>query len=454
MIGSIAKEFSLTLKQEDAMSLLRSDAEHILLEGGARSGKTLLLCRAVAIRAMKAPDSRHAILRFRFNHVKNSVVLDTWPKMMRLCFPGIKFRINKTDWYAEFENGSQVWFGGLDDKERSEKILGMEFVTIYLNECSQIPQASRDIVITRLAQQVDQNISGRPVIPLKPRMYHDANPPKKSHWLYKLFHKKLDLDTGKLIDNPENYVHFKINPKDNIENLSAGFMKTLAGLSARLRKRFEDGDYADVTENALFSDDDFEKWRVLGSAQLPQMTRIVVAVDPSGSGDIDNEHNDAIGICAAGLGVDGNGYLLADATVKAGPATWGRIATDLYDTLGANCIVGEINYGGAMVEHVIQTARSKTPYKMVTATRGKHVRAEPLSALYEQGRIRHVGYYPELESELVDFTVNGYVGENSPNRADALVWAFTELFGAIVRPKANNMPQFNQFQAAANGMGM
>ena len=427
--------FSLTDKQKEAMSVLAGDATHIMLFGGSRSGKTFLLCRAVAMRAMKATDSRHAILRFRFNHVKNSVVLDTWPKMMKLCFPGVQYNISKTDWYCQFDNGSQVWFGGLDDKERSEKILGMEFVTIYLNECSQIPQSSRDIVVTRLAQQAEQTISGLKPTPMPMRMYYDCNPPSKAHWSYKLFIQKQDLDTKQTLANPEDYAYFKINPQDNVENLGAGYLQTLEGLGSRLRKRFLAGDFADATANALFDDSTIDKWRVLKSSETPDMVRVVIAVDPSGSGDVDNADNDAIGIAAAGLGVDGVGYLLADLTVKAGPATWGRVATDAYERFSANVIVGEVNFGGAMVEHVIQTARKRTPYKSVTASRGKAVRAEPVAALYEQGRIRHVGYFRELEDELAGFTTNGYMGEDSPNRADAVIWAFTELFGEIVAVK-------------------
>lgn len=424
--------FALTPKQREAMSVLASGAQHIMLFGGSRSGKTFLLCRSVAIRALKAPESRHAILRFRFNHVKQSVVLDTWPKMMRLCFPSVKYTISKTDWYCEFENGSQVWFGGLDDKERSERILGMEFVTIYLNECSQISQSSRDIVVTRLAQQAQQHIAGCQPEQLPTRIYYDCNPPSKAHWSYKLFVQKKNLDTGELLRDPENYAYFKINPHDNAPNLSEDYLRTLEGLGSRMRKRFLDGDWADATVGALFNESDIDKWRVLDNDEVPEMVRVVVGVDPSGSGDANNTDNDAIGIVVAGLGLNGNGYLLADLTVKAGPATWGRVVTDAYERFRANIVVGESNYGGAMVQHVIQTARPRTPYKAVTATRNKAVRAEPVAALTETGKIRHVGYYPDLEGELSAFTTNGFIGDHSPNRADAYVWAFTELFGAIV----------------------
>jgi phage terminase large subunit-like protein len=430
--------FKLTEKQEEAQSVLASDATHICLFGGSRSGKTFLLVRNVIFRALKSPGSRHSIFRFRFNAIKASIVQDTFPKVMRLAFPGVPFNLNKTDNYVTFDNGSELWFGGLDDKERAEKILGMEFATIYLNECSQIPQGSRDMVVTRLAQKVDQSIDGRPTAQLKPRMYYDCNPPSKAHWTYNLFIKKVDPETKIPFTNIGDYSSIKINPNDNIENLSEGYIDTLNGLSARLRKRFLDGEFADATPNALFTDENIETWRVIDGT-MPEMVRIVVAVDPSGSGDKDNADNDAIGIIVAGMGIDGNAYLIEDCTVKCGPATWGKIATDAYDRHAADVIVGETNYGGAMVHHVIQTARPRTPYKQVTASRGKAVRAEPISALYEQGKVRHVGYFHDLEDELVCFSTFGYMSEKSPNRADALVWALTELFPGLVRVKKQEL---------------
>jgi hypothetical protein len=367
------------------------------------------------------------------------VVFDTFPKVMDLAFPGVKYTISKTDWFAEFENGSQIWFGGLDDKERAEKILGMEFATIYLNECSQIPQGSRDIAVTRLAQQVTQIVQGRQEKPLKPRLYYDCNPPSKVHWSYRLFVEKRDPDTKLPLHNQQDYACFQINPQDNAENVSAGYLETLKNLSQRLQKRFLKGEFADATPNALFKEEDIDKWRVV-DANLPDFVRVVVAVDPSGSGDVDNADNDAIGICVVGLATDGIAYLLEDCTVKAGPATWGRVAVSAYERHSADVVVGESNYGGAMVQHTIQTARARTPYKAVTATRGKVVRAEPISALYEQGKVRHVGDFQELEDELVAFSTVGYMGESSPNRADALIWALTELFPGIVRGERKKVP--------------
>jgi phage terminase large subunit-like protein len=308
---------------------------------------------------------------------------------------------------------------------------------LYLNECSQIPQASRDMAATRLAQLVATNMEGREPGMLKPRMLYDCNPPSKAHWSYRMFINKQDPESKQMLANPQDYASFQMNPQDNAENLAPGYVSTLESLSPRLRKRFLLGEFADATPNQLFSDETIETWRVMGG-ELPDFVRVVVAVDPSGSGDIDNADNDAIGIIVAALGTDGNAYVIEDLTVKAGPATWAKIACDAFERNQADCIVGEVNYGGAMVESTIQTARKangqrKVPYRAVSATRGKVVRAEPISALYEQGKVRHVGYFRELEDELSGFSTVGYVGNGSPNRADALVWALTSLFPGIVK---------------------
>jgi hypothetical protein len=426
--------FTLTAKQAEAQGILASSAKHLMLFGGSRSGKTFLLIRNVVMRALKAAESRHVVFRFRFNSVKQSVVLDTFPKVMRLAFPGVGYRINKEDWFATLPNGAEIWFAGLNDKERTEKVLGMEFVTIYFNECSQIPLGSINLAITRLAQSVDQVVDDR-VRPLKPRVYYDENPPSKAHWSYKQFIQKLDPETGEPLRRPDDYAQFKINPGDNAENVAEDYIETLESMSARMRKRFLDGDFADATPGALFSDEIIEKWRHDGG-ERPDFVRVVVAVDPSGADDADNADNDEIGIVVVALGTDGNCYLLEDCTVKAGPATWGKVATSAFERHSGDVIVGEVNYGGAMVGFVIQAARPRTPFKTVVASRGKAVRAEPFSALYEDGKVRHVGRFPALESELTGFTTHGYVGSDSPNRADALIWALAEIFpGVIAGPK-------------------
>ncbi len=225
-----------------------------------------------------------------------------------------------------------------------------------------------------------------------------------------------------------------MNPESNKENLTPGYLDLLKSQSARLQKRFLRGEYSDATPNALWTDSVIDTWRVIDGQDLPDFLRIIVAVDPSGA-DADNPVNDAIGIMVVALGTNGIGYVLEDLTVTAGPKVWGGVVASAYDRHGADLVVGETNYGGAMVKFVVQTARPGTPFKMVTASRGKAVRAEPIAALYEDGRVRHVGEFQELEDELCAFSTAGYLGERSPNRADALVWGLTEIFPGMVKPR-------------------
>ena len=419
-------DFKLTAKQYEAIRCLGSDSMHCLLWGGSRSTKTFTALRAIAIRCAKARRSRHAVLRFRFNHCKTSIVHDTWPKMMRLCFPEIPYTLDKTDWFARFPNGSEVWFGGLDDKDRTEKILGNEYASVFLNECSQIGYAARNLSLTRLAQKCPLD-SGDGDLKLK--AYYDCNPPGKGHWIYKLFFELREPET-KFNVGRADYAQLQMNPVDNEENLPVDYLDSLRKLPPRMRLRFYEGAFLEEVSGALWTLETIEKWR---TETIPDMQRIIVAIDPSGADDTDNASNDDIGIIVAGLGIDGNAYVLEDLTCKASPKVWGNLATTAFDRHKADLIVAETNYGGAMVKYVIQTQRPRTPFKMLTASRGKVVRAEPISALTETGKIRFAGTFPNLEEELCAFSTAGYTGEESPNRADAFVWAMSELFPGIVK---------------------
>ena len=155
------------------------------------------------------------------------------------------------------------------------------------------------------------------------------------------------------------------------------------------------------------------------------MSRIVIGVDPPAS-----KNGDACGIIVAGLGADGKAYVLADCSVeKASPETWARKVADAADRFDADRVIAEANQGGAMVKSVLHAAKISLPVKLVHAARGKVARAEPVAALYENDRVHHVGAFPELEDEMCGLLVGGgYEGPGrSPDRADALVWALTEL---------------------------
>lgn len=386
--------FELTNRQQQANSLLGSPATHTMLYGGSRSGKTFLIIRALVTRAL-AHKSRHAVLRYRFNHLKGSVLYDTLPKVMELCFPGVAdhCHLDKSDWFYTLPNQSEIWFGGLDEKERTEKILGAEYASIFLNECSQIPWASRNMAMTRLAQQT----------PLRLRAYYDCNPPSENHWTKRVFIDKIDPDTRQALKDPQNYTAMVMNPRDNEKNLPAEYIKELEDLPERMRRRFLLGQFGSAVSNALWTLEGLDSGRILDGV-VPELQRIVIGVDPSGCAGPEDTRSDEVGIVVAGLGVDGRAYVLEDLSGRFGPHQWGQIVASAFDRHQADCVVGETNYGGAMVQEVIKVARPMTPFKAVTASRGKVVRAEPVAALYgtpeKVGKVSHVGIFARLEDQL------------------------------------------------------
>ncbi|QAY95902.1 hypothetical protein CWB41_09325 [Methylovirgula ligni] len=406
--------------QEAARRLLEGPQRYTCLAGGTRSGKTFLITRAILARALKAPGSRHAILRFHANAARASITLDTLPNVARLCFPKLKLRHARQDGFFELPNKSRIWIGGLDDKERVEKILGLEYVSIFLNEASQIPYASALVAFTRLAQKVEG---------LKQRAYVDLNPVAKSHWTNLLFGEKRDPVSMQKLKDPKNYARSFLNPVDNTENLAPEFLESLANLPERQRKRFYEGVYLDEIEAALWSYEIIEAARC-DPADIcePARASVVVALDPSGAAGRDDLGADEIGLIVAARGMDGECYILADRSCREAPAVWGRRAVTAFHEFRADCIVAESNFGGEMVRATIQAADPGVPVRLVTASRGKAVRAEPISVRYAQRQVHHAGRFPKLEDQLCAFTAAGFNGPGSPDHADAAIWALTYLF--------------------------
>ena len=223
-----------------------------------------------------------------------------------------------------------------------------------------------------------------------------------------------------------NTVIVRGSTMDNRGNLAPSFLKQIQARYAgtRLGRQELNAEVLDDNPNALWTRDVIER-NTIKKEQMPQLGRIVVAIDPSGTKG--NDEGDDIGIVVAGRGIDGRLYVMQDATVQASPAQWGALAVKLYHEHRADMIVAERNYGGAMVEHVIRTIDPKVAYKEVTASRGKWIRAEPVAGLYEQNKVRHIGALPQLEDEMCAFGLDGLADGKSPNRMDAMVWAATEL---------------------------
>jgi len=226
----------------------------------------------------------------------------------------------------------------------------------------------------------------------------------------------------------------------NRENLAPSFfseiVKTYEG--TRLGRQELNAEVLDDNPNALWQRAQIDAGRVpalptdLDARRefLAKLRRIVVAIDPATTS---NEHSDETGIVVAGIGRDEHFYVLADRSLIGTPDQWARAAVSAYREFDADRIIAETNNGGDMVEAVIRQVDRSVSYRKVTATRGKTIRAEPIAALYEQGRGHHVGAFDRLEDQMTEFDPTDVQRVKSPDRMDALVWAGTELFGGFSR---------------------
>jgi predicted phage terminase large subunit-like protein len=209
--------------------------------------------------------------------------------------------------------------------------------------------------------------------------------------------------------------------KDNADNLAPAFLKAILAQyeGTRLGRQEIEAELLEDVPGALWTRDAIERARV---AALPALRRVVVAIDPAASSA---EGADETGIVVAGLGEDGHGYVLDDRSGRLRPHDWAARAIAAFHAHRADRIVAEVNNGGEMVEATLRMLDASVPYKPVHASRGKMLRAEPVAALYEQGRVHHLGAFPALEDQMCVFA--GAAGGASPDRLDALVWALTEL---------------------------
>jgi len=217
---------------------------------------------------------------------------------------------------------------------------------------------------------------------------------------------------------------------ENRDNLAPDFLNYILRKyeGTRLGRQELAGEILDDNPDALWERDKIDELRV---KEHPDLIRVVVGVDPAATA---KEESSDTGIIIAGIAKIGDtmhGYILDDLTIKGTPDQWATAAVTGYHKTRADKIVGEVNNGGDMVEYTVRTVDKNVSFKSVHASRGKYTRAEPVSALYEQGRIHHVGFFPDLEDQLCEWVP----GDKSPDRLDALVWAITELMLEDAEPE-------------------
>jgi phage terminase large subunit-like protein len=228
-----------------------------------------------------------------------------------------------------------------------------------------------------------------------------------------------------LLDSPDTVIS-RMRTRDNRANLPASMIAELERVYAgtRIGRQELEGELLEEAEGALWTRARIDELRV---RQAPELVRIVIPIDPSVTSGPDS---DECGIVPCGLGVDGHGYVLSDRSGVFSPDAWIGRAVTAYDALDADRIIGEANNGGDLIESLLRTQRKNISYEKVHASRGKITRAEPIAALYEQGKVHHVGGFEKLEDEMTNY-VPGV--SKSPNRMDSLVWGLSYLM--LKQPK-------------------
>ena len=466
------------------------------------STKTTIIVRQLIGRCINFAGAREVSLRLHMVDAINSLWLDTIPKVIQMFFPGLAEsksirQVNaRGEMRLEFWNKSEYWIGGLDDKERVDKILGREFDGIHHNEVSQISYQSVLKTRTRLSKQTFDPSMATPDNPrgqLKQREFDDLNPVGKSHWSYVEYdlgvnpferEKALDRFTcqihndirsvvpgncplcGRLMGNL--YASLRMNPRDN-PHLGVDYMKSLEAMPLAMRLRFLEGLDQDELAGALWNLEAIQNAR--GNVIDPMqgwpvaMRRIVIGVDPSGTGEGEDVNNhDNIGIVVCARGVDDRGYVLEDATLNGPPPMWAAKIEEMRKKWGADLVVAEGNYGGGMVTEVIRHAHPNTPVELVNASRGKAVRAEPVAMLYTMNqspdhgygtKMIHCGIFNKLEEEMCAVKQGDTTPEikrrlgRSPGSLDAMVWSFTKLFDLSA---GESLMKFYEKQAKQDGV--
>jgi PBSX family phage terminase large subunit len=259
MRNGLLMMFKPTGAQKKALMLLKSGAKHILLFGGARSGKTTALVMAIVYRALRFAGSRHLICRLRAKDARSSVLRETLLPALNATVGAGGFAYLAHESMVRFSNRSEIWIGGLGDREQADKILGHEYNTIYFNEISQLSYAAVTTAYSRLAMRTPgcRNL-----------FVYDCNPGSPLHWAYKIFIQKKTFLSGEALAKPELYASMLVNPEDNREHLPEDYIADiLDALPEKQRARFRDGLWVKA-DGAIY--DKFDEGMILEPAELPE----------------------------------------------------------------------------------------------------------------------------------------------------------------------------------------
>jgi len=394
-------KFIKTEKQIIATQFI-CEHDECLMFGSARSGKTLIALYTLIIRACKAPNTTHIVVRKYSNSLRRSIWAQTLNDVMKLAFNDLHkiCKYNETQMTLTLPNNSKIMFLGCDNRNSMDKILGIECSTLFIDEISELYREQFDLLKSRLAERSI----------LKNRLIATCNPTTKTSWVYKYF-----VDTNKAL---------QINVVDNLDNVSKTFIETLKSLSDKQKKRFLLGEWANEIEGALWDIDLIEKTR---KPLLIKPHRTVIGVDPATTSKLNSDLTGLIVSCK----VDEEFFVLEDDSGKYTPQQLAVRVDTLFQKYDVDTVVIETNQGGDYVLDNLKKQNQYMPVKGVHHRVGKVVRAESISYLFERNLCHLIKSMPELEDEMVSYVIDS---NNSPDRLDAMVIGIREL---------NNTKQFD-----------
>jgi PBSX family phage terminase large subunit len=374
-----------------------------LVTGGRGSGKSF----SISLFLLNLTyESGHVILFTRWTMVSAFIsIIPEFIEKIELLNKEEDFEITQNEIVNKL-TGSKILFKGIKTSQgtATASLKSISGVTTFLLD------EAEELVNETVFDRIDLSIRSKD----KPnRVILVMNPSYKSHWIYKRWVAKPKQDCTYI---HTTYLH-------NRQNLSKSFLDAADRTKSENLHRYNHlflGEWLDDAEGMLWNREIINRSRV---AVSPMLVRVIVAIDPAASSNMDS---DETGIVVCGIDANKNGYLIEDLSGKYTPNQWGSLASQTAERVQADCIVAEKNQGGDMVTAVIRQYNLNTRVKLVTATKGKYVRAEPIYSMYEQGRIYHLGEFPILENQMITFDPDK---GKSPDRVDALVWGFTELLG-------------------------
>jgi phage terminase large subunit-like protein len=374
---------------------------YFVLTGGRGSAKSF----HVAIFLLNLTyEPNHVILFTRWTLTSANIsIIPEFIEKIEMLNRVSDFEITQNE-IINLKTGSKILFRGIKTSQgtATANLKSISGVTTFVVE------EAEELIDEDVFDRIDLSVRAKNI---PNRVLLIMNPAFKSHWVFKRWieHRKPEC----------TYIHTTY--QDNIQNLSDSFIQQAERVKTENLHRYEHlflGKWLDDAEGLLWNRQIIERSRVTNK---PILTRIVVSIDPAITANLES---DETGIVVCGKDANGNGYVLEDLSGKFSPNEWGMVAVKSFERWGADCIVAEKNQGGDMVESVLRASGAKHRVKLVTATKGKYVRAEPIYSLYEQSKIYHFGLFPILESQMISFDPEK---GKSPDRVDAMVWGFTDL---------------------------